>query len=992
MRFPSLSLSLLLLASLFLVGCGNGKKATTLEVTHGFVTANVDFNGGLMVYGESSTGKKVALSIINGKEKTVELDGDTWTFYAIGWVGSDKFSGIKYCGMVTQDLTKSSAVGISVTTAACADTNFIATVGLNDTRVLACATFNKYDINTDSWSPLTATDTDLECSANPPLGFQPTLAAYKLVASDVINGIKTPIFESACYPTLGTNSLFIPTNKFPFEMKAYRTDAECNSANGPFQSFNFINGLSVAAPLEFDHIAQTYGTPVKTRIVIPTSISRRGNSPFINMVPRILCGSSASTKTDCLTDVTDAVHVSVPWSNSSQDRQVLAKNVPDNACSTLPLSTSKFFGLTECAVSDGVMRGRVHRNSFVCQGTGTMYGVKDFYFVSGKMLVLRSSTNDNIEVYTDSGKLLQTITLSGTSFNSVAGIVEASSGNILIYAYNGSNKQIYKFSINSSLVISDLGTNSYFSSLDPINDIEVLGDENIMFATSSGIIGRRNWATGVNGFTDFTSPNVGVTIPKIIYKNSKLYFIQNGIIYKYSYDVTSGNYGALTNLPLSGLTNITLSNAQNYIYAHAGNFIKTYDTAMLTAVSGGEFDVTISGQSSLISNADKIYIANPTSFTSLSQPAIAISNITNATNACSETNVYVAGKNLNISAKLNDQFSLFRDAINLVGKRSFTTTEYVSYLFDDINKDGENSGGGKLRRVQESLGIGVSSLLGSKFSTCADVVTTATANPISLTRTITDPFEGKNFVVNVQVTRSTTVIPDWICVDNNAAATACASVYDLDVSYTVLKGGINAEKGLLKVKCNSKLGSFEAYEFDSAAKWSRDFIAYNTGDHASSRFESYQLDKDSATSTSGEITKLLKTGPQNFSSRTINAGFNNSKPYASARELERTASNFYSKGINISPSSWADLFANSGFLSDRANDSFSAANAPSCSLATDTSIYANNVATCYFTSLQIPHTEVRSSTNASLVLRIDDLHDLDVPLSSILKTYFTLNP
>src|SRR5690606_3438913 len=129
---------------------------------------------------------------------------------------------------------------------------------------------------------------------------------------DTHSGKRTKVLESSCLDH--SNSSFsqeLPLEKFPFEIRTFRTYADCVSNSSRSRVFNFPEGLQAGRPSDFEHLVQvdSYG---ETRIVLPASITRRGKSPFTNMMPNILCGIENS-KTDCIPNITDEVHVNVPW-------------------------------------------------------------------------------------------------------------------------------------------------------------------------------------------------------------------------------------------------------------------------------------------------------------------------------------------------------------------------------------------------------------------------------------------------------------------------------------------------------------------------------------------------------------------------------------------------------------------------------------------------------------------------------------------------------
>ncbi|MCM2350443.1 MAG: hypothetical protein NDI69_10515 [Bacteriovoracaceae bacterium] len=346
-----------------LAGCGGaGQSSAKLEVSKAFAMTNPYFGGGLMIHGSSSTGQHFTLALDSNLEKTIQLENGTWSFYAVGWDGNQKFVGNRQCGMVTKEISASSVVELNMNSTICSDLVFQKNVKLHEFKTIACGTFNTYNFTTNTYSPISASTPDTFCSSLP-MEMRSELSHYKIVAQESFKGVQKPAFESQCLSTTGEILGHLPVIKFPFLIKAYRSLSDCNSTLARPLIFNFPNGIEAGHPETFDHLALQSGTaPAQTRLVLPSSISKRGKSLFMNMIPQFLCETSGLS--DCFKSPVSTYHVNVDWYDNFTQRKLLLKNTSVATCPSM--SANSKFSFTGCENQDGNLYGHMARNGAYC--------------------------------------------------------------------------------------------------------------------------------------------------------------------------------------------------------------------------------------------------------------------------------------------------------------------------------------------------------------------------------------------------------------------------------------------------------------------------------------------------------------------------------------------------------------------------------------------------------------------------------------------------
>lgn len=377
-----MSLTLLLA----LTGCGGGQSNAKLEVSRSFAMANPTFAGGLLIHGTSSTGKNFTLALDTDLERTIKLDNGSWSFFAIGWDGGvygKKLVGNRQCGMINKEISGNTVIELSMNAANCSDDIFQKNVKLHEFKAVTCGTFNSYNSSNNTYSPITESTPDNFCHSLP-IQFKSQLSHYKVVAMEMIAGVPKRSFESGCFGAAAHEGFpseilgFLPTTKFPFLIQAYASGPECQNTLASYTGFSFLNGLESGSPDSFDHLLLRSGSsPTQSRLILPSSITRRGKSLFMNSIPQFLCDNSGLS--DCFSAPSDSVHVMVDWnSNDFNGRKLLKKHTSMNSCPS-SMSSGNKFSIANCYNEEGNLYGAVVRNGSACPpGSGTCSSTLSF--------------------------------------------------------------------------------------------------------------------------------------------------------------------------------------------------------------------------------------------------------------------------------------------------------------------------------------------------------------------------------------------------------------------------------------------------------------------------------------------------------------------------------------------------------------------------------------------------------------------------------------
>lgn len=973
------SSTILLLGLLALTSCGK-EAGTTLEVSAAFAIHGGKFDGGLIVYGESDSGKTFSMAIDDSYQKTFPLDPAKWSIYAIGWEGTGKFTGNKYCGFVKDhDNTQESTIKISVKQENCSAADFLAEVNqIKAMQFVGCTSFKKYDENTNSWSNILPGDPNTVCQ-DVPLSLRPELTHIRLFALDRLGLISKEVFSTPCLPFDGSVSRELPLRKFSFRVKAYRSEADCNSNSPKHLTYTFPHGLSQGMPVDFQHDVQTLSISSK-RILLPTAISKRAHSPFMNLIPQILCGTSGSY-TDCTPNTNDPFHVNVPWQGVQDEKQILKRNTALNSCPINPIGNSVYFNVSECEVEDGQLKAKLGTNVFTCQDSSfPITGVADMYQKAGKIFYLRYGSPDHIAVYTSTGRHIKSFPLPTSTWNAIT--VAQIGSSFEIYVNDGLNV-IHKFVMGPDNSITSHGSRT-FTPYSTINDIEV-SNGNIIFATNDGILGKRQWIDNSGDVT--INPDGSFSIQKIHLDGNKIFFVQNSKLRAKGWDPASGSFVGVgqTSGTLTGAIHLTTNPSASDVYVVAGSTLHVLNKTTFTGTTRS-FGTSPTG---FILLGSLFYIADSSNLYVKEDNGSSLVTVSQNDGECIEQ-LTADGKTLDVvSTKFNDQFKLFSDMWKTIGKRTPAGTsidrDYQSYLFSGA-MDSESYSGGLLRRAQEHLGSNLSTIFPRSFETCNDVKAAVNQQTLSYNKKIDDPFRGDSFTIELSATSSSTQIPNWICVDSDPAGSGCAgATFDINIDYRIIAAGAVQEKGNIQLDCDSSKGTFETLEAESSSNISRDLVLWNTGDHANARFESYEYWKKDSSESGGSLTSFQKSGNDTFKSRTIEINKRFSDIDGSAMELEGNGTDILNRKehVNVSESTSAAAWTAFQGYPIVSEVDFTGESPGLCAPKFSPTIYVTNPGTCTFTS-----TWAGTNFGATpLLLKMDELDDIDQPSPAILNNF-----
>lgn len=961
--------------SLTLVSCSGGKATAKLEISRAFAVNGGQFDGGLVVHGFSSTGKKITLSIVGSYQKSFSLDADTWTFYAVGWNGPSKFAGSTYCGQsLPQNISANPTVAISVSTANC-NAAFNTTVGLRDTRAIACSTFYKYTLTTDTWTEITSADPNNICTtglSKAPLGFGTDDYNYKVVAIDHVDGVSTPVFESPCFDADGIDGAKLPNKLFPFVIKGYPTYNDCFNNTAKFQSFTFPQGLETSGP-DFKHLNQMIG--VNSRLVLPSSITRTGFSTFTHQIPSILCGNSGS-HVECNTDITDGVDVYVPWSYSIQGPSTFERKTSLTSCPANLLNSSIKFGLVpgSCSVSDNKIKARAYVNPLVCQVSGGVNDVMDIDRVGDKIFILRNlGPNDWIDIYNDRGLLLGSISTSNDG-NTLIAASNTSAGEFKIVTYRPTAPHGQTYTWDETLGPMSFGP--YFLP-SGVGALEADG-ESVIYSVGNTIT--------VRGFNDVeitpaaTYGSLGIFELKVL--DGRLYFLDNGTI-KFKDWVQPG----------------TITGSGGTLSGTASTFsVTTSPEPLIYAVSGSNQLLALRPNNTLFNSTGTTYVGVTgievternvfrLNGTILSVKDKASDTIISSTSGmCSDT-ITVDGAPLMFKSAIMEHFNLHDNSMRLIGRKYSSNRKNIVNAFSSLSDDHDNniSSGGTLRRVQEHLSAKGLSGVFPQFASCNALKTSALL-PMTSGKSIYDPEENKNFNVVYTISLSTTNLPLFTCVDTDPTGAGCvASTYDLDINFSVSKDGITDERGRIQLSCGSRKGTFESLEVEGS-EISRELIVWNTQDQAYARVEAFNYDYESPTNLRASITKIVKDTNDLLFARQVFAGQNGSNFHAGAVEIQRDLSDLMYKSSQLNPPSWSssDFTSSPGIDSD-----FATMTADSSIGIGANSVFAPHTSASFGASSRTSQTSLEAP--GSLPMSMAAFENLDLPGNDVLL-FFTLTP
>ncbi len=932
---PLLLLSLLLT----LAGCGGG-NSTKLEVSKAFAMANGYYAGGLIVFGENTNGNKFSVALDANLETTLTLANGSWTFYAIGWdggVNNYKFEGIQHCGATTQEISASSTVNITVNAAGCSEAAFVNAIKPTNITPTSCGTFYTYLNTFDEYYGVVAATPSNYCSSLP-TQFHSPYNYYRVAANEKINGSITTKYLSEC-KLINADALNLPTGKIPLTIQKFKAEADCIS--GVANNFPFPEGIEIGNDQNFEHQL------IAGKLLLPSSKTRRGTSPFINMLPRILCGAAGSYN-DCFADIdTLSTQVVVPWSGESGGEQLLFKQTSAATCPVALLDNAKYFNATDCQVKDKNIYAKVSRNALTCQpATSQFTGVLDIYSANGKIYLLRDGAPDYVEVYNFKGQRQADISLAGISDAeqiavSINAVFILTPGAIKKYDLMGGPQW------TTTIVADDI-------------DVSPDGTEVAVALPFVGNLTVKTYDSSNGVLIDSLAGGSGTGPFKIAYDQVNIYVLYpaTGNVTKFPVDPAGSlspssiilNYASAINIIRSDIANeffVLGSDATVKRYTAGGSVLPP----SLTGAVGQQFALTDT-------TSFKFFFSDSNYLKMYQVDALTLVPYSTHADECTDSHAITSGgstQTLTYKTRFNTAYHSYAEALKFVGRRTIAQIENATYIFPDLSHDDDEiEAGGMLDLVQSDLSsTGIAGLLGKDYPTC-DLLKARVADGSTVTasRNIYLPHRMENVQVSASVTKSSTALPPYVCVGNDPSGSACpgGSVYDLDFSFTVTHA-LSTEKGRAKLVCNRKLGSFETLDQDENFELRRELFVWNTEDDTKARFERYEYQDEGANDYRASIAKLQKSTAQNFlarevrvESRSTSADFNGSET-----ELQRFISSpdkLLTKRTDFSESDLTTFF--SLHAGSTSNLGFNSQTAPSCGNAAS-SIFSPHLAGCTFT-------------------------------------------
>lgn len=294
--------TLLLLTLLFTaVACSQKGTNVGLKISHTFIMGGAATSsiagGGLMIWGESSTGESFGRLLQDSDELKLSLKNDSWTFYAMAWDGSKNyqgetnslkdtpFGGIARCGKSSTVALSGNAVAVDlgVTTSGCADSVFAGTPGISAGELPKFKMQFCSDLTYVTSASDTCTDDLADVTRK---SYRAPVGSFKVKMHQFVNGTMTDApFSSLCVSaTEGIDLPNLPAGnaKSPFKMSVeyFLGDSECeppgNAVRGA-QVLNLPNGVGNANAV--------------TKYMASSALHKQ----FVKLTPEEVCNGRTST-------------------------------------------------------------------------------------------------------------------------------------------------------------------------------------------------------------------------------------------------------------------------------------------------------------------------------------------------------------------------------------------------------------------------------------------------------------------------------------------------------------------------------------------------------------------------------------------------------------------------------------------------------------------------------------------------------------------------
>ncbi|PIP91196.1 MAG: hypothetical protein COW01_05960 [Bdellovibrionales bacterium CG12_big_fil_rev_8_21_14_0_65_38_15] len=219
----------LFILSLIFVSCSGKKREQTRVVYTASLIGGVSFSGSLAIWGSNDRGDQLAIPYgTTSSADTINIPNGNWTFFAIGWEGSNNLEGSTKCAQSTSTLNGGqSTINLTLSSSVCSGSSFSGGSYVSANQFLPLKIIGCYNPG-----PLSSGQTcDNSNKAN--------ISSVKVkIESNTLDSSKTfdPIYsecfdESSVSSGLHTTALTIPTApgvNFPFSfvVEAY-SDTGC---------------------------------------------------------------------------------------------------------------------------------------------------------------------------------------------------------------------------------------------------------------------------------------------------------------------------------------------------------------------------------------------------------------------------------------------------------------------------------------------------------------------------------------------------------------------------------------------------------------------------------------------------------------------------------------------------------------------------------------------------------------------------------------------
>lgn len=850
---------ILLFFATILVGCGAaGKSSATLQVSQAFALTNPNFGGGLIIIGEGPNGKKFSIPLDTTKQATIDLDKGSWTFSVIGWDGgysNYKFQGARHCGFTQVDLASTEqTVSLSASPAGCNDPAFIAAVDVRSITTNACGSFYNYNSVTNNWSDVEEAEVPAYCSdPDYPSDYRRKATYLRVFALAGNNGNVTTSFDSTCQE-ISVASLYLPTKKFPLMIKLYNSAMDCTNKVNDNIPYMFPNGL-IAGNSNFDQIFFSGAN----KLLLSDSMTRRGKSPFMNMMPRILCNGA-----DCLSDPvpTSALHVN--WWGDYND-QLIAKKTTLTSVPTCQFTyPSQYFGISDCQLKDGNVYAKLNRNVFTCQEATSPFQSQDAAYVKGdKIYVL---DNDNVDpyhsritIYSLAGKKLTSVTANVSNLTNIA---VDSNGNI--FAANGTTT-VRKWTSSNNFITEH-------SSLTFTENVDILDVDAGYIYVNSTANGVKSYLISAIGDGYISNIHVSNTIQDIRVNSNNIYVLSsdgtNSEIHKQT--ISSGNFSQLVLLAYAfevEYSNFWVDGTSIAIVTSGGDVHnRSSSTGSITtpAVNSIAPPVAIIQKAGLnyvfASGGVRVHKETPGSPGYLTP----WDNGSNRGSCVDNTSTFTAGAGavdpLGLESIQDDAiYRIYETGLEFLGRRTLETPESYTYFPHLRDDDDDVRTGGYLGNITDMLGPKQIGGFFSGYSNCSALVADAVVAGGSITRsqTFVDPKDFSVKTYSATVSAFNEPRASFIRCDANPAGSCSPNNYDNYELLVNITG--NNEKGRIKLNCGFKAGEFEFLESNPGQTY-RNLTLWNTNTDNYARYEKYELaDETNPTHTWVSLSKVQKS-------------------------------------------------------------------------------------------------------------------------------------